>query len=386
MLSAISSVFAGNRGAIHSVSFDFYGDTFSVNNVNIKLVDFESNLSEESISEFYDKMKIGGYEPLILALSNYRHEHKQDDWLFYQLVRNTAQILSPKASNYARYTLYKWFLLSGAGYDATISISDDKILFYAQCNEDIYDIPYHTRNGKKYVCLNYHDYGSIDFKRTKFREMDIEVPGAVKAFSYKLTSLPRFTSDDYSEKELAFNYQNVNYHFTVKLNAKIKSLFANYPVADYKLYFEMPLSNETYKSLIPQLKDNVRSMGTRRGIDYLMRFTRYAFLYQPDGKNFGKEKRLLPEQTLLYEGSDCEDRAALFFCLVKEIYNLPMIVLAYPEHVTVAVKFDKPVGTPILYKGQQYSICEPTPQKRDMPIGATPSGLAYEVAYAYNPE
>ncbi|MEI2740451.1 MAG: hypothetical protein V9F01_16890 [Chitinophagaceae bacterium] len=66
------------------------------------------------------------------------------------------------------------------------------------------------------------------------------------------------------------------------------------------------------------------------------------------GKTF-----MSPEQTLLYEQSDCEDRAALFFCLVKEIYNLPMIVLAYPEHVTIAVKFNKPVGTPIIYNGHK---------------------------------
>jgi hypothetical protein len=30
-----------------------------------------------------------------------------------------------------------------------------------------------------------------------------------------------------------------------------------------------------------------------------MRFTRYAFLYENDQDNFGKEKRLSPEQTLL---------------------------------------------------------------------------------------
>jgi hypothetical protein len=148
------------------------------------------------------------------------------------------------------------------------------------------------------------------------------------------------------------------------------------------------MSSETYASLIPQLKENIRKMGTRQGVDYLMRFTRYAFLYQPDHDNFGKEKRLFAEQTLLYDGSDCEDRAALFFCLVKEIYHLPMIVLAYPDHVTIAVKFDKPIGTPIIYNGQRYTICEPTPQKEDVPIGKISKSLAntaYEVAYVYEP-
>jgi hypothetical protein len=90
----------------------------------------------------------------------------------------------------------------------------------------------------------------------------------------------------------------------------------------------------------------------------------------------------------LYDRSDCEDRAALFFYLVKEIYNLPMIVLVYPRHVTVAVKFAKPTGQKIMYQGNTYTVCEPTPQYKDLRIGQLPPGLEklpYEIAYVYAP-
>ena len=65
-----------------------------------------------------------------------------------------------------------------------------------------------------------------------------------------------------------------------------------------------------------------------------------------------------------------------------------MIVLAYPRHVTVAVKFDKPIGKSILYNGLEYTVCEPTPQKQDLNIGQLLPELrkkSYEVAYAYTP-
>jgi hypothetical protein len=91
----------------------------------------------------------------------------------------------------------------------------------------------------------------------------------------------------------------------------------------------------------------------------------------------------------LYDQSDCEDRAALFFYLVKEIYDLPMIVLAFPKHVTIAVKFDKPIGKPIIYNGIEYSVCEPTPQKQDLLLGQLLPDLRkmdYQVAYAYTPQ
>ena len=123
-------------------------------------------------------------------------------------------------------------------------------------------------------------------------------------------------------------------------------------------------------------------------MDYLMRFTRNAFLYEDDQKVFGKEKRMSPEQTLLNEYSDCDDRAALFFYLVKEIFDLPMIVLLYPTHVSIAVKFDKPRGKTIVYKGNKYSICEPTPQMQDLAVGQIAADLRntpFQVAYEYTP-
>jgi hypothetical protein len=245
-------------------------------------------------------------------------------------------------------------------------------------------------NDKQFVCLNYHDYGNnIDFQKNVFTLIDLPVPGAAANFSYKITHLPEFNSTDYKVKDLSFNYNENQYHFKVKLNNQIQSLFINYPVVDYALYLNIPLSHETYYSLIPLLKKSVKGMSVKNGVDYLMRFTRYAFLFEPDTELYGGEKRLSPEQTLLCDRSDCEDRVALFYCLVKEIYNLPMIVLAYPKHVSIAVQFNKSYGKPIVYNGNKYSICEPSPQKEDLLVGQLLPELKkvpYEVMYVYTPQ
>ncbi len=371
------------------VRFDFYGDTVELEIDDSFKASFDSPLSLESITAFYEKLNAGNYEGLVKKILFYKEQYKLDDWLYYQLIRRTAQFISPKGENYTAYTIYKWFLLCKSGYNATLQIANGKILFYVQSDETIYDIPYHFKEGKQYVCLNYHDYGSIiDFDKEKFTELPVYMPGAEKSFSYKINQLPSFKPEDYLEKDLLFNIYQTEYHFKIKLNPQIKTIFANYPVVDYASYFNIPLSKETYKSLIPLLKQNVKGLNTRNGVDYLMRFTRYAFLFEKDADAFGKEKRFTPEQTLLYEHSDCEDRAALFFYLVKEIYDLPMIVLSYPKHVTIAVKLDKPVGMPILYQGDQYTICEPTPQKQDVLIGQMIPALRkapYEIVYAYAP-
>ncbi len=371
------------------ISFDFYGDPIELKLDKSFIINYNDQLSEQSLQSFQSVIADANSGILVRGLLDYKKQYELDDWLYYQLIRKTAQQISPKADNYYRYTLYKWFLLTQSGYDATLKTNGEKLLFYVQSDENIYNIPSYIKNGKQYVCLNYHDYGfNVDFEQEKFIEVAAGAIDTQKSFSYKITRLPVFKPGDYQEKDLQFNYNENDYHFKVKLNPQIKTIFANYPVVDYESYFNIPLSKETYSSLIPLLKKNIKGLNTKNGVDYLMRFTRYAFLFETDAVVFGKEKRFSPEQTLLYEQSDCEDRAALFFYLVKEIYNLPVIVLAYPEHVTIAVKFNKPIGTPIIYKGMKYSVCEPTPQKKDLAVGQLLPTLrkeTYEVVYAYTP-
>ncbi|HLG38760.1 MAG TPA: hypothetical protein VI461_03790 [Chitinophagaceae bacterium] len=387
--ASLSSLSLKAQDNFASLRFDFYGDTINLPLDSSLIINFNDPLSDQSIKAFNDKISSSGYQPLIKELLSSKTRLNLDDWLYYQLIRKTAQQISPKAENYSRYTLYKWFLLTRSGYDAFLTITGDSILFYVQSNENIYNIPFRIKDGKQYVCLNYHDYrSSIDFEKEKFREVAIPVPEAHSAFSYKVRNLPHFRSGDYLEKDIRFSYNESEYYYKVKLNPEIKTIFANYPVVDYESYFNIPLSNETYRSLIPLLKKTVKGLNTKNGVDFLMRFTRYAFLFETDTKVFGAEKRLTPEQTLLYNQSDCDDRAALFFYLVKEIYNLPMIVLTFPTHVTVAVKLDKPAGKTILYNGEKYTVCEPTPQKEDLLIGEWLPRLrnsSYEIVYAYNP-
>lgn len=378
----VKQVFANN------FSIEFYNGTFNFEIDPSSKIEFNSELSQQAVKDFYDKLNKSNYHSVLEALIKYKEKHQLNDWIYYQLIRKTAQKISPKTENYHRYTLYKWFLLSKSGYDARLSIGNNRMIFIVRNDENINDIPFFSIEGKKYMCLNYHDYGKIDFDKDKVYPIQISIPEAKHSFSYKVTRMPDFRPESYREKEVLFQYKQKAYHFQIKLNPEVENIFANYPGVDFESYFNIPLSHETYSSLIPVLKKNLEGMSQKKGIDYLMRFTRYAFLYQNDEENFGKEKRLSPELTLFSKYSDCDDRAGLFFYLVKEIYNLPMIALLYPTHISMAVQFDKPVGKSIIYNGQRYSVCEPTPQEQNLRIGQIASNLQnaeYEIVYSYNP-
>lgn len=371
-----------------TIPVDFYAGSVTLEIPRNMKVAYTDVPSQESIQHFYDQLNASDYLPLVNALKDFKEKRSLNDWFYYQLIRKTANTICPKKENYNRYTLYKWFLLAKSGYDARLAINNDRLIFFVSCDENIYNIPYFMQDGRQYVCLNIHDYAQINIDPKAYYPIDVTIPEGQKTFSYQVTQMPEFTREEYAEKDLKFNYRNKQYHFKILLNKEVPNIFVNYPVVDYASYFNIPLSEKTYSSLIPALKKNIAGMKQRKGIDYLMRFTRNAFLYEKDEVIFGKDKRMSPEQTLMNEYSDCDDRAALFFYLVKEIYNLPMIVLLYPTHVTIAVSLDKPTGRTISYKGKQYSVCEPTPQEQDLKVGQIApefSKASFEVAYEYNP-
>ncbi|RYU92565.1 hypothetical protein EWM62_01445 [Mucilaginibacter terrigena] len=380
--------FTAVKGQGQQVRVDFYKDPFIVTADRSVSVDIPQQFTAADLKKGYAAINASNYQPIIDSLLGYKQEHQLNDWLYYQLIRRVAQQLSPKETNYARYTFYKWFMLNKSGYDARLALTNNKVIFYVYNNEDIRDIPYFMIDGKQFVCLNIHDYANTNLNDDPPIPVNIPIAAATKAFSYKVTLMPDFMPGHDIEKQMSFEYDHKTYSFKVKLNTDQQQAFNNYPGVSFETYFNIPLSKETYGSLIPLLKKNMKGMDEKKGVDYLMRFTRYAFLYENDNDNFGKEKRLSPGETLASNYSDCDDRAALFFYLVKEIYNLPMIAMLYPTHITMAVEFSKPVGDPIVYKGKTYSVCEPTPQLENLPIGQMSAKLKstpYHVVYAYEP-
>ena len=372
------------------LTFNFYGDTISLILQDFDRVDFDNRiLSQQAVVDFYDALMEEPFENVLEPLLLYRQENELNDWVYYQLIRKTAEQISPKAANYERYTLYKWFLLSKSGFDAKLVLLDNKMLFYVRSNDNVYNLPVFRANGLQYVCLNHHDYGYLPIRGEVNGTYSIGIPEGVNAFSYKVNQLPDFTLAKAETRHLEFKYRDKkSYYFKIELNPEVEMLFRNYPVVDFESYLNIPLSRRTYSSLIPMLRDILKDKSETEGIDYLMEFTRNAFLYEDDRDNFGREKRMGPEQTLFQKYSDCDDRVALFFCLVKEIYNRPMLVLLYPTHVSIAVNFSETMPNEIKYGNLGFAVCEPTPQEENLEIGELPHKFrkhSFEIAYVYDP-
>jgi hypothetical protein len=317
-----------------------------------------------------------------------RERQQLCDWFYYQLIRRVADRIIPKASDYRGYTMAKWHLLRASGFDPLVVLEGSRIWLYIQTEDTLYNLPGRIIDGRQYICINAHDYSFDERRSPDQRSIIAGEKTSARPFSFSIDRLPEFPEDAYRRKAFVFNVGHRREQLDVSLNTELPSLLRNYPVTDYRHHFNIPLSRETQASLVSQLRHKLGGMDTKKGIEYLLQFTRHAFPFATDTQVFGREKRLSPEETLLYETSDCEDRAALFFYLVKEIYDLPMVVLTFPNHVSVAVDLKQNLGQVVRYEGREYTLCEPTPQRRDLKPGESLKGLhdaPFEVSYAYRP-
>lgn len=327
-------------------------------------------------------------QPTVEKINALQKELKLADWLVYQLIRRVAEQINSKYEDYTQYTLTKFALMSAYGFEPLVYTSNEKILLYVKSSDTIYNLPNKRINGKQYVCLNYHDYAfQINFQTEKFYKQFEHLEKEGRDFHYNITYLPSFQRSSYVEKTISFNYRHKLETFRVPVYTEMQDYFTNYPVTEYRYQFNIPFSEITYNTLIPELKSRVKKLTLEKGVEYLMLFVRNGFEFETDTKLFGREKRLSAEETLISSSSDCEDRSALFFSLVKEIYDLPMAILSYPEHVNVAVLLPKTRGMPITINNKRFTICEPTPQKIKRGIGWVSKELRkepYEIAYVYN--
>lgn len=377
----------GQKG--YAQNIDIYQDVFTIPAIAPVSERFEGAVTVARVEEYVNKLQKSDYNRVIDALAAYKSEHQLSDWMYYQVVRRTANYLSPKAKNYNDYTLLKWLLMRQTGYDVRLAVINNKLLFYTRSDDEVYDIPYFDLDNKRYVCLNRHDFESIPFASQELLSVPMPRPEhALASFSYKIAQLPEFTEDNFGNRFLDFSFRGKEYHFNIRVNNALDTLFTNYPVVNYEAYFNIPMSRTTYNTLMPELKHAVADMSRQDGVAYLMEFTRNAFAYESDLDAIGKEQRNAPELTLLRDKSDCDDRVALLYFFVKEIYDLPMVVVQYPSHVLLGVSLEGVKGFEIPYKDRQYIVVDPTPQSVPLKIGEIGKQYkkqAYEIAYAYKP-
>lgn len=338
-------------------------------------------VSEESFKQFYVDMSNNGYSVILSQLSSNKEKLALNDWLYYRLIRKTTdKVFANKEEKFK--TLFCWFILNKSGYDVQLNYTQNDVYLSVFTHDEVFDMPFRSEKDGRYVDISsfFRTYPQkIQVSNRFVSSMSSEND---KPFNFYLQKLPNLINPTIEERTFKFIHDNEENELHIKVNKSAVRFRFQYPETSIQQTSKVPLSAEAHNSLIPVLKEKVRSMSNYEAVRYLLSFTRQAFKYETDQTAYGVEDvTFSAEETLFYSKSDCEDRSILFVYLVRELLNLDAILIDFPDHASAAINFKNGVvygKKMISFKGSSYALCDPTGPRNDLLPGDYPPGLEEE--------
>lgn len=337
---------------------EFLGDTLSVP-VDPKMkFELDGTFDNTLISQYWETMAETKYSASLESLEQYREKYRLNDWGYGYLIHAVGEQLF-REPNGNRLNLFIWFMLLKSGYDAKIGYNSGSVALLVPTSHLVYDVNYFKIGDEaKYYTLSFAPEHNPGTERLHVYEGNY--PDATTIMNFGNNMIPAI-ENGIDNRTRTFGYNGVQYDVNTRVNQSIVDLYRHFPQIELALLFNAPLSESAYQSLMGSLQELIKGKSEYEAMNMLLRFVQTAFDYQIDQEQFSREKYLIPDETLFYQSSDCEDRSILFAFLVKELLGLKVIGLDYPGHVATAVKLNHSTGgTKIEYGGSRYTVCDPT--------------------------
>lgn len=378
-----ASVLPGNAQEYQELRVPYYSESVRVTYSPGFLSPGKPALDDRSLYQHFQALGKTDYTPLLRSLKQARKIFQLNDWMYYQLMRKTLDELFAGRSAVEK-ELAAWFLLSQAGYDTRLAYLEEEAFLYVYTQDAVFEAPVIEDNGRPFVNLtNIRARGG---KQRALYLLNFQANPKGNAFSFKLAELPLLRPRETS-MTVRFRFRGQWRQLEVAADQNIRDYMAEYPLIDESQYLDIPLSPTLSASLLPQLRQLAKDKSVWETTELLAAFTRSSFSYKEDKEYFGYSKPMAAEEVFLYPYSDCEDRSALFIRLMEELLGLPMIVLAYPDHLTVGVGLPQTKSGFVRYKGKAYYICDPTGPVNSDQVGEIPEGYEntpFEVIKEYD--
>lgn len=377
LLVVLFGVLASSNTSLYpeDVEVSHFDIGFFANQVPIEyapdmIIESPAELDNNSIERTMNRLQSKPLNVLLNSLLEQKKTLQLNDFLFYKLAQQSvAVIYQGKETNARTLTLFN--LMARSGYDVRLTYRKDKAFLNIHTDEELFEVPIIDHNGRAYAnisCLN----GSCKSRQSLYIYRNQPNPNG-QSFSFKLDQWPLLASKP-TIRPLAFEYHGVVQKLDVQFDQTMVDIMSDYPFIHEYAYLNTPLSATLSKSLLPPLRRMLAQLSEREQLELLVSFTRSAFLYKEDNEYFGRSKPMVPEELFSYDFSDCEDRSALFFALVRDLLDTPMAVIAYDDHLTIAVASETIPGDNFAYQGKRYIFCDPTGPSGSSRIGEIPPG------------
>lgn len=337
------------------INFSFLNTPCSlIYDMALEKIEFPKSFKNNEISDFWGMASKTYYSYLLDQCRAVKDNMKLNDWAFYKfLSKFTSKIYTDINSR----SLLIWFLMQKASYDVKVGYTDKRIFLLISSQNILYNHSYISSNNRRYYLeTNNYPEDGINNIHTYCGSY----PNADTSIDLNVYSCPE-VNPNILQKTLNFDYSHKEYVLSLDINKTIVDFYTSYPLTEYAIYFNAPISNESSYSLLRNLKPLIVGKSQIEAVNLILHFVQKSFKYTSDYEQFGNEKPLFIEETLYYPGSDCEDRAVLFAYLIRNLLKLEVIGLDYPGHIATAVNINTAIdGKFINHVGRKYIVCDPT--------------------------
>lgn len=334
------------------LTIDYFGQSlyFQIDkNMRFTLADNK----ETAVANVWEQLCKTDYSQLIADCKSVAGENGENDWAFYLLADKIAETCFGENA-FNEKNLLKMFILCQAGYKVKVARSGDYLFLLTASEQPLYGINYLKIEDLNYYIFNAELKKSGDMYYTFKKDFSQANHKMNLVITKPLQNIATLTTGEYAAKGCHLN-------ITICKDEILKSYYSTYPQCDVIVYAEAKPSNAFTEMILPQFTKAVEGKSQYDAVSMILNFCQTAFEYMTDGDQFGFEKPFFPEEPFYYPFCDCEDRSILFSFLVRNVLNMDVILLDYPQHIATAVYFTEDVqGDYVMENGKKYIICDPT--------------------------
>ena len=155
----------------------------------------------------------------------------------------------------------------------------------------------------------------------------------------------------------------------VSVNKNLIDFYETYPTSSlgenfmtrWSMYANTPLDASLKEQLYPVLREELKGYSELEAVERLLNWVQTGFVYEYDEQVWGHDRAFFAEETLYYPSCDCEDRSILLSRLVRDLLGLKTVLVYYPGHLALAVRFNEDVkGDFLTLNGNRFVVCDPT--------------------------
>ena len=388
LILAWASWFAAFLLPSPTAEVDYYGQLVPVTYDAAALHHDGLTVDERGIDAYLTSVVAEDWSSVIAPLRERRDAWRLNDFLYARLVDATVARIAEHLPDNERRVITA-HLLSLDGYDMRLCYDSSEVYVYARTDEPLFEVPIITESERRFVNLTSALRPRDGVTRSlKFHPRRLG-PEDARALSFDLRTLPELPRR-LSERVYEFSYRGQRLKLHAACDLSVVAWMRDYPIIEEGKYVETPLTSATAERLHAELRPLLAGKTEREQLELLAAFTRGAFVYKEDSRGYGASKPMIADEVLHYPVSDCEDRSALYFSLVRDLLDLPVVAIAYDDHLSVAVSSPALDGgaRPFRHEGRTYHVCDPTGPSTSHEIGDPPYGYArrrFEVVAAYAP-